>query len=96
MSLKSITSGLTGNAWAVLKFDGIFVFHVIANRYYNPFLYDSHDRSVRLRGHDQAGYEGELQNFRPSFHTLGKVQIHLISIEIGIVGRCHGEVQPEG
>jgi len=52
-------------------------------------LHDSHDRSIGLRCHNHAWNSSELTDLRSSFQRLSQVQIHLVTIKVGVVRCCH-------
>ena len=54
-------------------------------------LHDAHDRPVALRGHDVTRHHQQLLDLCLRLKALGYVQVHLVSIEIGIVGCGHTE-----
>ena len=54
-------------------------------------LYNAHDRPVALGGHDVTRHHQQLLNLRLCLEALGYVKVHLVSIEISIVGCGHTE-----
>lgn len=59
-------------------------------------LDNTHQRGVLLWGDDVSRYHTELLQLRPSLLTLRNVQVHLVTVEIGVVGSSDGEVKTEG
>ena len=59
-------------------------------------LHETNYRGVLLRRDDLARYQHDLGNLRTSFHILRSVQVHLVSIEIGVVRSGTREIETEG
>ena len=58
-------------------------------------LYNTHDWFVRLRRHDLACNPRDLRELCAGLLTLGNVQVHLITIKVGVVRRRDTEVETE-
>lgn len=38
----------------------------------------------------------EVLDLGPGLHALGYVEVHLVAVEVSVVGRRHGQVHPKG
>ena len=60
------------------------------------YLHNTHARLVRLRRDDLPGSEMDVEDLRPGLHGLRYVQVHLVPVEVGVVGRGVAQVHAEG
>ena len=58
-------------------------------------LDDAHDRFISLRGDDLPGRDVDVLHLGASLHTLRHVQVHLVAVEIRVVGRRAAQVHAE-
>ena len=58
-------------------------------------LDDAHDGFVALRGDDLPGGDVDVLHLGPRLHGLRDVQVHLVPVEVGVVGAGVAEVHPE-
>lgn len=59
-------------------------------------MHKTHDRRVIFRRDYLFGNVGYMFNLRNGLIALRNVHVHLIAVEIGIVGRTHRQIQSEG
>lgn len=59
-------------------------------------LYDPHHRAIGLGGKDVTRHHQYLLKLRLRLQALWHVQVHLISVEVSVVGCGDGEVESEG
>mmetsp|Transcript_27825 Transcript_27825/g.91057 ORF Transcript_27825/g.91057 Transcript_27825/m.91057 type:complete len:281 (-) Transcript_27825:1377-2219(-) len=59
-------------------------------------LHDVHDGLVRLRAHNHLWHHHQLLNLRLGLERLREVHVHLVAVEIGVVRRRDGEIEPKG
>ena len=59
-------------------------------------LDDAHHGLVRLRRHDLPRHPGDLGQLGTCFLALRDMQVHLITVKVGVIRRRHTEVEPEG
>jgi len=59
-------------------------------------LHDAHHGFVGLRRDDTARHEHDLSRLCARLHGLRHVQVHLVPVEVRVVGRGDGEVKAEG
>ncbi len=60
------------------------------------YLYDSHARLVCLRRDDLPRGEMDVEDLCPGLHGLRDVQVHLVSVEVGVVRCGVAQVHAEG
>ena len=59
-------------------------------------LDNTHDGGVAFRGNDLFGDMGDVFEFRCGLVGLGHVHIHLVTVEVSIVGGADRQVESEG
>ena len=59
-------------------------------------LDDTHNRRVVFGSNDLFGHVCDMFQFWGGLIGLRNVHVHLITVEIGVIGRADGQVQPEG
>ena len=59
-------------------------------------LNDTHDRGVAFGGDDLFGDMGDVFEFGGGLVWLGHVHVHLVTVEVGVVGGADRQVESEG